>query len=266
MQIIVKVSNVAKWWRKIKTLIRLWICNLKTTIIQSKHRQYGFIVQSILYIIAIFMDQRKKLLVHRRCQSFEVIWWNVFGSSQNGIPEVILGSVLPPTGVKLSFQDAPQIFDGIQIWRTGCPLHNFPMPRKNTLQIFGGKPCSMRRGIIMHEYHLFPEWQILLLVSGYEVFLNEVNVEFGSHFHSISNSKWSYQLVSTDCRSKHHTTTTLLTPDPVGMWTLLAKPSSPPSIGSIKGRSTLVGEQNCLKIDFHVIFCPLHPLFLVDIL
>ena len=55
-----------------------------------------------------------------------------------------------PTGVKLPFQDAPQIFDGIQIWRTGWPLHNFPMPRKNTPQIFGGKPCSRRRGIIMH--------------------------------------------------------------------------------------------------------------------
>ena len=183
-----------------------------------------------------------------------------------GNPEVILGSVLPPTGVKLPFQDAPQIFDGIQIWRIGWPLHNFPMPRKNTLQIFGGKPCSMRRDIIMHEYYLFPESQILLLVPGYEVFLNEVNVEFGSHFHSICNSKWSYQLVSNDCRPKHHTTTSLLTPDPVGTWTILAKPSSPLSIGSIKGRLTLVGEQNCLKIDFHVISCPLHSLFLVDII
>ena len=129
------------------------------------------------------MDQRKKPLVHRRCQTFvSSDEMSLAAVRMAGNPEVILGSVLPPTGVKLPFQDAPQIFDGIQIWRTGWPLHNFPMPRKNTLQIFGGKPCSMRRDIIMHEYYLFPESQILLLVPGYEVFLNEVNVEFGSHF------------------------------------------------------------------------------------
>ena len=46
-------------------------------------------------------------------------------ASQNGIPKGILGGVLTSTGVNFPLQDAPEIFDGIQIWRAGWPLNDF---------------------------------------------------------------------------------------------------------------------------------------------
>ena len=68
MQIIAKVSSKINWWRKIKTLLKLGICNLKTTIIYSKHLQYSFILQPILHIFAIFLMIQSFL---SRCSTFK---------------------------------------------------------------------------------------------------------------------------------------------------------------------------------------------------
>ena len=103
-------SQKVNWWVKMKTFLKLGICHLKTTIIQSKHLQYGFIVQPILYIFSIFINKRKEPLIHWRSQTFNFIWWYFFGSSQNGIPEIILRGVLRSSRVNLPYQDTPHRF------------------------------------------------------------------------------------------------------------------------------------------------------------
>ena len=94
------------------------------------------------------------------------------------------------------------------------------------------------------------KWQILLLVPGFEVLRNEVNIKFGGHFYSICNSEWSYRLITNDNTPKFYTTSSQLTPDLVGTWTIITVlPFSPP-IGSHKDRSIFIDEQNQLKFTF----------------
>ena len=107
--------------------------------------------------------------------------------------------------------------------------------------------------------------EFLLVFVPRDEMLQKVNVEFSSHFDSFCDSEWSKQLITNNFYLKHNITTPLLTPDAVQSWTLLAEPFSSPSIRSIECRTTLIGEQNCLKVYFHVILCPIDPYLLADI-
>ena len=140
------------------------------------------------------------------------------------------------------------------------------MPGKNTFQVFSGEFCSMRRALSCMDTILFRNDKFFFYHQGTRCSLrNELNIEFSGRFYFVCNFEWSYQLITNDCLPKHHSTTSLLTPVPVRTWTppmslILAMPSFPPPIGSIKGGSTLIDEQNSLEIYLHVIFCLLHSL------
>ncbi len=132
-------------------------------------------------------------------------------ADMNGIPQVIRGVILLPSGVYLHLKDAPEVRDWVQIWRTWRPLHNLPMPGNNFVQITSSKPCSMRRSVIVHENKAFTECQAFGLMPWIEVLFQEVNVNNSSHFYTIMYSEWPNKLASNNPRIKHHTTTSLLT-------------------------------------------------------
>ena len=102
----------------------------------------------------------------------------------------------------------------------------------------GALSCMKTMFLRKANFHFFAMWWGAPSESGCRLWQS-----FWLHLQLWMSQPAHYQWL----QPKHHTATPLLTPGPGRTWALLAVPASPPSIVSIEGRMTLIGEQNVFK-------------------